>query len=366
MVGFFCLLAMPARVRAEPALEAAEAALEVTPPVLSQSFVAELPEGTARSEPVTVLLELDIDPSGQVTACRTVGEAPAPFASAAEVAARRFRFEPARRDGVPIAVRIRYAYRFEPEAPKAPPPGPEIDAPASPPQAPVPDRAVESPPEEAFGATAEVDAPPRELTRYTIAREELQKVPGTGGDALRAIEVLPGVARTSIADQGDPILRGAAYNESRSFIEGDTVPLLFHFGGVKSAYNSELLERVDLYPGNFSSRFGRATGGILDVKVRDPRRDRLHGLVDVSVLDSMAVLETPVGPRGAVAVGARRSNIDFFYDQFVPKDRFRVLAAPVYWDYQAIGTYQLGDHHTLRLLAYGSRDSLKQIGRAHV
>jgi TonB family protein len=357
VLGLFWLLAAlsPARVRAQ-------APSDVTPPVLTESVRAELPEGTAPTEPVTVLLELEIDPNGKVMACRTVSDAPDPLIRAAEAAARRFRFEPAKRAGVPIAARIRYAYRFEPEARATEPPAAE--RPAEPTHAPeprvepAPARAAGSSPEESFEATAEVEAPPRELTRRTIARDELQKVPGTSGDALRAIEVMPGVARTSV-DAGDPILRGAAYNESRSFIEGDTVPLLYHFGGVKSAFNSELLERVDLYPGNFSSRFGRATGGILDVRVRDPRRDRLHSLVDLSVLDSMAVVEAPIGERVAVAVGARRSNIDFFYDMFVPKNAFRVLAAPTYWDYQAIATYQAGKRHALRLLAHGSRDSLK-------
>ncbi len=306
----------------------AEETPPVEPPRLTTFFAAELPEGTTPKEPITVLLELDVDASGQVTDSRIVGDAPSPFAEAAEAAVRRFRFEPARRLGVPIAVKIRYEYRFEAAAEPAAPAASRAPAAEKPVRAaPVPDTPPPAPPEEGFGATAAVEAPPREVTRHTIAQAELRTVPGTSGDALRAIEILPGVARTGV-EQGDPILRGAAWNESRSFIEGDTVPLLFHFGGVKSAFNSALLERVDLYPGNFSSRFGRATGGILDVRVRDPRRDRWHGLLELSVLDSMALVETPVGPHGGVAVAARRSNVDFFYDLFVPKDAFRVVAAP--------------------------------------
>ena len=45
----------------------------------------------------------------------------------------------------------------------------------------------------------------------TRVEETIRRLPGTRGDALRSIEILPGVARTSIG-QGTPILRGASWN----------------------------------------------------------------------------------------------------------------------------------------------------------
>jgi TonB family protein len=41
----------------------------------------------------------------------------------------------------------------------------------------------------------EGDRPPREVTRRTIERREVDRIPGTSGDALRSLESLPGVAR---------------------------------------------------------------------------------------------------------------------------------------------------------------------------
>ncbi|HEY5959411.1 MAG TPA: TonB-dependent receptor, partial [Polyangiaceae bacterium] len=214
--------------------------------------------------------------------------------------------------------------------------------------------------EDDYGAVASIDAPPREVTRRSLDRKELTQVPGTSGDALRAIEVMPGVARTSISS-GDPILRGAAWNESQSLIEGTPVPLLYHFGGVKSAFNSRLLSRVDLYPGNFGVSLGRAVGGVIAAKVRDPESDRFHALAEASVIDSMAMVETPLGKNVALAVAGRRSNIDFFYDTFAPKSSFNVVAAPVYYDFQGLATIKLSEQHQLRLLSYASSDSLKLV-----
>lgn len=211
--------------------------------------------------------------------------------------------------------------------------------------------------DETYAAIAEVEAPVREVSRHTVEQQDLMKIPGTSGDALRAIEVMPGVARTSIAS-GDPILRGAAWNESRSYIEGATVPLLYHLGGVKSAFNSRLLSRVDLYPGNYGASMGRGVGGVVSARVRDPERENFHALAEFSVLDGMALIETPIGKDAAIVVAARRSNVGFFYDALAPKSGFSVVAVPTYSDYQAVGTFQLAPHHQLRFMSYGSHDAL--------
>ena len=211
--------------------------------------------------------------------------------------------------------------------------------------------------DDSYTAEAQITAPPREVTRRTIEQQDLTQIPGTSGDALRAIEVMPGVGRTSITS-GDPLLRGAAWNESRSYIAGATVPLLYHLGGVKSAFNSRLLSRVDLYPGNYGASFGRAVGGVVSASVRDPQRDGVHAVTEASVLDSMALFEAPVGQDAAIAFAARRSNLGLFYDAFAPKSTFSVLAVPSYYDYQGLGWFRLSSRHQLRTLVYGSHDAI--------
>lgn len=211
-----------------------------------------------------------------------------------------------------------------------------------------------------FEAVAEVEAPPREPTRRTMEKEQLTRIAGTRGDALRAIEVMPGVARTDFAsNDGPPILRGGSAWESLVLLDGAQVPLIYHFGGLTSFFNSHLLETVNLYPGNYSARWGRAAGGVVEARVRDPKSDGLHALVELSAIDSFALAEGPITKKTSVALAARRSNIDFFFDAFVPEDTYSVLAAPVYWDYQAIALHRFDEKNKLRVLAYGSQDSLE-------
>lgn len=345
------------------------------PPSVKQAVPAQWPDGLVVGEPVSVLLEMVIDTQGKATRATVLRSGGEPFDRAALAAIHEYDFIPAHRNGEPVATKIRFELWVSapPVAKDAPPPEekvPAADASAPSASAPVaqegspssqvslPVEAASPPSEdEGFGATAEIRSPPREVTRRSIEVDELTKIPGTGGDALRAIEVMPGVAHTSIS-QGDPVIRGSAPVDSLSLVAGVPVPLLFHFGGVKSSFNSRLLERVDLYPGNFSARYGRVMGGVIEATVREPKRDRPHGLVELSLLDSSVLAEGPLGPNAGIALAVRRSNIDLVFGQMVPKNSYSVLAAPVYWDYQAVGTLALSSRHRLRILAFGSRDSL--------
>ena len=355
VVSSLALCASRALAQEAPTTAPAESAANVTPPRLIRAEPAVMPDSEVLTEAVTVTLALTVDETGHVSECQVIDSGGERFDQSARAAIERFEFEPARRDGIAIAAKIRYRYVFPAQAPPAPEP--------SPPAVPAPNAAPETPktsaastPEE-FSAVAVVEAPPREPTRRSISGEVLAEMPGTRGDALRAIEVLPGVGHTTL-NNGDPILRGAGQDESQTYLNGVPVPFLYHFGGLTSFFNSRYIERVDLYPGNFSSRYGRVSGGVIEVRSKDPRSDGFHAGFDLNLIDSSAFVSSNAGPKASFAVAARRSNIDLVFSKLVPKDAYSVLAAPVYYDYQALGTYHIDARNTLRVIGYGSRDSL--------
>lgn len=374
-----------------PDVEAVSVAA-VTPPILLTVADTEPPGAAELDQPTAVDLLLTIQPDGSVSSVRVIAPGTPLLDDAARARALGFRFEPARLQSEPISVEVEYRYWFIPEPSAPETAGDEPDdggettdaslagagsapAPASPPgsesEAIAP---AESSPEAAdaaaaeagvtelsdvFEAVAEVVAPPREPTRRELPVERLVRVPGTRGDALRAVETLPGVAR---APQGtNPIIRGSAQFESATFVDGTHLPLLYHFGGVTSVIPSRLLSKVELHPGNFSARYGRVSGGIIEARLRDPRSDRLAAVVDASLVDTGAIVETPLSDDVAVAFGARRSNIDFVFESFVPDGTFDVVAAPVYWDYQNIWSFDLHRYGKLRLAAFGTRDQLELV-----
>jgi TonB family protein len=211
-----------------------------------------------------------------------------------------------------------------------------------------------------YGAVAKIEAPSREITRRTVEASELTKIAGTRGDALRAIEVLPGVGRPPSLS-GMLILRGSGHGDSQVFLDGAPVDQLYHFGGLTSFVNGSLLRRVELYPGNFSVRYGRKLGGIVEAEQRDPKSDRVHAGVDINMIDASGLVEGPLTEKLSFATAARRSWVDAWLGPILESAGSDVTAAPVYLDWQAILSYRASARDRLRVVAYGSSDELSLI-----
>ncbi len=208
--------------------------------------------------------------------------------------------------------------------------------------------------------------PPREIVKRTLEQRELSRIPGTNGDALRAIQNLPGVARPP-AIAGLLIVRGAAPNETNVYVDGTLVPIVYHFGGLSSVIPTEMIEKLDFYPGNFSTYYGRVTGAIVDVGVKDPkvRPDHgIHGLAQADLIDARVLAEGPIGKTGwKFAVAGRRSYVDLWLKPVLTQAGAGVTTAPVYYDYQAMVQRDFGSKHSFRLLFFGSDDRLEILTR---
>ncbi len=202
----------------------------------------------------------------------------------------------------------------------------------------------------------------REITRRSVERQELQVIPGTGGDALRSIQSLPGVARTP-AFSGMIVVRGSSPYGTQTFVDGTFVPAIYHFGGLSSIVPTEMIESIDFYPGNFSAKYGRATGGIIDVKLREMEYDgKYHGLAQLDFIDARLMLRGPVPlARGwSFNLGARRSHIDAWLGS-VMSDEAGFRTAPVYYDWQAFAETKPTPRSVFRVGVFGSDDRVHVI-----
>ncbi len=202
--------------------------------------------------------------------------------------------------------------------------------------------------------------PPREVSKRTLDRREMSRIPGTNGDALRSIQSLPGVARPpSLA--GLLIVRGSAPQDTQAFVDGTPVPLIYHFGGLSSAIPTELLDRIDFYPGNFSAQYGRVMGGIVDAAIRPVKDDgRYHGLAQVDLIDARAMLEGPLPllPGVRFIAAGRRSHLDTWLGPVLTELGAGVTQAPVYYDYQLAIETDPTPQSSFRVAFFGSDDAL--------
>lgn len=194
-----------------------------------------------------------------------------------------------------------------------------------------------------------------EVARRTITVEEINNLPGTQGDALKAVQNFPGIARSPFG-AGLLAIRGTGPNDSAIYFGYHEIPILFHFGGLTSVFNSDILSRIDFIPGNFDARYGDATGGIVDVTPRAGRRDGFHGYIDADVFDAGILFEGPIG-KGSFILSGRRSYIDALLPAVIPDDAgLGLTVAPRYYDYQALFDYPIGKHGVIKVRAFGSDD----------
>jgi hypothetical protein len=169
---------------------------------------------------------------------------------------------------------------------------------------------------------------------------------------------LPGAARAPFGG-GALILRGSSPADSAAFIDGLQIPQIYHFGGLRSTFAPRFLESLEFVPGNFAADFGRLTGGIVNVRVRDPARDMFRGEADFNLYDAGVAMEGPLGEDWSVGGAFRRSWIDSILPLFVPSDsNVSFTSAPRFYDYQFLATWTPSEKDRLRFMFFGSQDKV--------
>jgi outer membrane receptor protein involved in Fe transport len=103
-------------------------------------------------------------------------------------------------------------------------------------------------------------AEPRELSPTDIER-----VPGSHDDALRALHSLPGIASNASAR---PYIRGSLSEDV--LVRYDGIGLLDpfhlkHFQSLISAIDPAAIDRIEVFSGGFPVRYGTRSGGVIDI-----------------------------------------------------------------------------------------------------
>jgi TonB family protein len=322
----------------------------------------EYPEGAAGE--AEVVLDLTVAADGTIADAAVVSGA-APFDEAALEAVRAWRFEPATRQGRPIAARIRYTMRFEP-SPDASPESPSSNvlpgqsaqtaggaANASPPSAPQ----SEQPTEVVIRGTR------RAAGLVTLKSGDVRSMPGAFGDPLRVVEAEPGVVPI-VSGVPSFFIRGAPPANVAFFIDGIEVPILYHAFLGPSVIHPNVIDSVDFYRGAAPVEYGRFAGPTVAANLR-PFDPDWHAQGNLRLIDVGGFVEAPFGdcdtpgsatcPRGNARASARYSYTGLVLSLLSS-------AALSYWDYQTEVHYALGKHDTLGVFAFGAFDYFRGTG----
>jgi TonB family protein len=392
----------------------------IVPPKLVTFVEAEFPPSqVAAGKGAAVLLQIAIEATGRVAAVSVVESGGPAFDLAAVAAARQFVFTPATVNGAPIPVKIAYRYQFTfteklVKKQTADFEGIVRDHRSKQPLANV-RIAVDTGQEaltdaqgrfrildivpgdhlvtisgesvatvgttETFEASKKIDATyevdkkkegapgdeeeiivraPR-LKKQVVSTEvqatQAAKVPGTQGDVLKVVENLPGVARAA-AGSSSLVVWGSAPQDTRVYVDGVHVPLLYHVGGYRSILPSNFVKSVELVPGGYGPSFGRGLGGLVTVAMRPLDEEGVHGSAGADVIDASADVRAKLSDRVHVAVGVRKSYLDAVLANVTSEDVGNIVPIPRYWDGQARIVYDVAPHETIELGALASSDRI--------
>ena len=188
------------------------------------------------------------------------------------------------------------------------------------------------------------------VSQTVFNRDEIRNQPGSGGDPLRAINSLPAVTVQS-GEFADLIVRGGSSGENLTFI--DNIPIsdftLFTDkydqgrSGRATFLPPDVFSSVDFSAGGFGVKYGDKMSSVLDVKLREPNKEKLQGSVFVDSGGAGLSLDTPIGKKGGLLTSIRRSYIDVAFDLFDVAD----IGRPRNWDIINRGTYEIDGRNKL-------------------
>lgn len=171
------------------------------------------------------------------------------------------------------------------------------------------------------------------VSSQAIPGHNLERTQGVMEDPMRSLIAMPGIA---IAEEFGTWLcvRGGSPNENLWLLDWVPVYWPFHFGGMKSVFNSEMIESIELYTGGFPPKFGDKLSSVINITTKEGSREKFGGKANISLINALGLLEGPFAGRGSYIVSARRS----YYDFVISADEGMTI--PSFYDLQSRIAYE--------------------------
>jgi hypothetical protein len=191
------------------------------------------------------------------------------------------------------------------------------------------------------------------VSEHRLDNSELKNLASVvADDALRSVQSLPGVTTgddfhatfavrgSGFASMGfyiDGVLTGAPFHTIRDIDDGFSLTIL----------NGDLVDSATLLSSAPPAAFGDRTGAVLDVRTREPGRERRVTRASLGATGLAVTTEGPIGRRASGLLSARKSYLDYIVRRLDERPSF-VLG---WYDVQMKLAFEPFRAHQLTLLA---------------
>ena len=185
----------------------------------------------------------------------------------------------------------------------------------------------------------------------------------------RVVQNFAGVGRAPSASRACIIVRGSAPEDTQHLRRRLEVPLIYHFGGLRSVIPVGILDSIEFYPGQLLAACTAAPPAASSTSRSSGCSPRRSAATPTSASSTPAFTwRSRSATRAASRSPARRSYIDVLLNAAVPDDAaVSLVTAPRYYDYQLLANYRPAPAHDIRVFVVRVRRSagaaVRQPGR---
>ena len=184
----------------------------------------------------------------------------------------------------------------------------------------------------------------------------IAKVPVAFGEAdvLKVVLTLPGVKSVGEASSGFNV-RGGSTDQNLVLFNDGTIYNPSHLFGIFSAFNTDVINDVELYKSSIPAEFGGRISSVLDVRGREGNSNKVQGSLGLGLLTSRFHVEGPIGERTTFIAGGRTTYSDWLL-RLLPENSAYNGGGASFSDLNLSLTHKVNDRNTIQAYGYWSRD----------
>lgn len=185
----------------------------------------------------------------------------------------------------------------------------------------------------------------------------LTKVPVAFGEAdvLKVVQTLPGVKTVGEASSGFNV-RGGSVDQNLILFNEGTIYNPSHMFGIFSAFNTEVINDLELYKSSIPAEFGGRISSVLDIKGREGNANKVQGSLGIGLLTSRFHLEGPFKKGKTTFLIGGRTTYSNWMMKLLPASSGYSGGKAQFFDVNASVTHKFNERNSIQAYGYYSRD----------
>lgn len=196
------------------------------------------------------------------------------------------------------------------------------------------------------------------MSTIEIPIDQIKNIPALLGekDVLKVIQLMPGVQKGGEGNTGFYV-RGGGPDQNLILLDDATVYNANHLFGFFSIFNGDALKSVELTKGGFPARYGGRLSSVLEMRMKDGNKEKLHGEAGIGLLSSRLTLEGPVKKgKSSFLVSGRRTYIDLISQPFILAANNGSMAGYFFYDFNAKYNHTIDSLNRVYVSGYFGKD----------